>query len=107
MSEIDPITGLPKELAVWENLVKESQKIIVTIEKRKYGKKYTIVSGFDKTQIDITDVAKKLKNELACGGTAKDNQVELQGDHMKKIKQALIKLGFAPESIELRQGKFR
>ena len=41
-----------------------------------------------------------LKNELACGGTFKDNTVELQGDHRKKIKPALVKLGFEEDSIE-------
>ncbi len=37
MGEIDPITGLPKELGIWENLAKEGQKIRVFIEKKKFG----------------------------------------------------------------------
>ena len=35
MPEIDPITGLPKELGVWENIAKESQKITIKLIKKK------------------------------------------------------------------------
>ncbi len=100
MVEIDPMTGLPKELGIWENINLENQKIKVIIEKRKFGKKYTIVRGFG-PEINIGDIAKKLKNRFACGGSSKNGQVELQGDHKSRIKEALIDFGFASESIEL------
>jgi translation initiation factor 1 len=97
--EIDPKTGLPVQAIEWEDLAKSSQKIKVTTDKKRYGKIVTIVSGFDKG-IDVKKTAKALKNELACGGTFKDGQVELQGDHTKKIKPILVKLGFESDSIE-------
>jgi len=97
--EIDPKTGLPTQAMGWEDLAKSSQRIKVTTDKKRYGKIVTVVSGFDKG-IDIKKTAKALKNELACGGTFKDDQVELQGDHTKKIKPILLKLGFAEDSIE-------
>ncbi len=97
--EIDPKTGLPVEAIEWEDLAKSSQKIRVTTDKKRYGKIVTLVSGFDKG-IDMKKTAKALKNELACGGTFKENTIELQGDHTKKIKQALVKLGFDEDSIE-------
>jgi translation initiation factor 1 len=97
--EIDPKTGLPKQAIEWEDLAKSSQRIKITTDKKRYGKIVTIVSGFDKG-IDMKKIAKALKNELACGGTYKDNTVELQGDHTKKIKQILVKLGFEEDSIE-------
>ena len=99
MTEICPKCGLVKELCVCETIAKESQKIEVYIEKRKFGKKYTIVKGIDEKEIDIKDLVKKLKNALACGGTAKENKIELQGNHKQKVKENLIKLGFAPETI--------
>ena len=49
--------------------------------------------------MDIKKIAKALKNELACGGTYKDNAIELQGNHEKKVKAILVKLGFDEESI--------
>jgi len=96
--EICPKCGLPKQACVCEQIVKSSQKIKVTIEKKRYGKIMTLITGFD-TGIDIKKTAKALKNELACGGTYKENTIELQGDHRKKIKEILVKLGFDKESI--------
>ena len=49
--------------------------------------------------LDVKQIAKTLKNELACGGTHKDGIIELQGDHRKKIKEILVKLGFEEDSI--------
>ena len=97
--EIDPKTGLPIQAIEWEDLAKSSQKIRITTDKKRYGKIVTIASGFDKG-IDVKKTAKALKNELACGGTYKDDMIELQGDHTKKIKSALVKLGFDENSIE-------
>jgi len=101
MPEIDPITGLPKELGTWENLAKESQKITVWVTKKKFGKQYTIIEGINEHEVDIKDVAKKLKAKFACGGTAKDSVIELQGNHTKNIKKELVNLGFAPDTIEV------
>lgn len=98
--EIDPRTGLPVDAIAWEDLAKEGQRIRVTTDKKRYGKIVTIVSGFDKGT-DVKAIAKSLKNELACGGTFKGDEVELQGDHRAKVKQALVKLGFDENSIEI------
>ncbi len=97
--EICPKCGLPKQACVCEQIVKGSQKIKVTIEKKRYGKIATIVTGFENS-IDVKKIAKELKNELACGGTYKDGKIELQGDHVKKVKPILVKLGFNENSID-------
>ena len=97
--EICPKCGLPKQACVCEQIVKESQRIRVSTDKKRYGKIVTLVTGFD-SGIDIKNIAKSLKNKLACGGTYKDNTIELQGDHRKKIKEILISLGFDEDSIE-------
>lgn len=97
--QICPKCGLPMQACVCEQIVKSSQRIKVTTDKKRYGKVVTLVSGFDK-ETDIRSIAKALKNELACGGTYKENVIELQGDHHKKIKEILVKLGFNEESID-------
>ncbi len=102
MSEICIKCGLPKELCVCETIAKENQTILVKIERRKFGKQYTVISGIDETEIDIKATAKKLKSTLACGGTAKNKKIELQGNHKTRIKKALIKLGFEEGSIKIR-----
>jgi len=96
--EICPKCGLPQQACVCEQIVKSSQKIKVTTEKKKFGKIATLITGFE-GGMDIKKVAKSLKNELACGGTYKDNIIELRGDHTKKIKPILVELGFDEESI--------
>ena len=102
MSEICSTCGLPKELCVCETIAKESQKIKVYTMKRKFGKMYTLVEGIDTKDIDLKDITKKLKGQLACGGTFKDGKIELQGNHIVNIRDAMVKLGFAPETIEIR-----
>ena len=96
--EICPTCGLPQQACVCEQIVKSAQRIQITTDKKKYGKPVTLISGFEK-EIDIKKIAKALKNELACGGTYKDRTVELQGNHLKKVKQILVNLGFEEESI--------
>lgn len=102
MSDICSTCGLPRELCVCESIAKESQKIIVLIEKRKFGKVYTVIRGINAKEIDMKDLIKKLKNAFACGGTAKEGVIELQGDHKNKVKQVLMSIGFAPETIEVK-----
>ncbi len=99
MVDIDPITGLPKDLISFDQVVREQQRIKVTIEKRKFGKNYTVISGIQK-DVNINEVVKNLKSKFACGGTAKTGRIELQGNHLSRIKAALVELGFPEETIE-------
>lgn len=99
--EIDPITGLPKELGSFQEISKESQAITVSTVKKKFGKSYTVIEGLEGKGVDTKQVAKSLKNMFACGGTYKDGKVELQGDYRSKIKSALTKLGYEPENIQI------
>ena len=47
----------------------------------------------------IKGTAKILKEKLACGGTVKDNVIELQGNHRKQVKSLLVQLGFSENAI--------
>lgn len=98
--EICPKCGLPKEACVCEVIAKSEQKIRVELVKKRYGKMVTMVTGIDPKDVDLKGIAKELKNELACGGTVKNNEIELQGEHVRKVKDKLISLGFSQESIE-------
>jgi translation initiation factor 1 len=96
--EICPKCSLPIQACVCGEISKEEQKIKVELIKRKYGKVITLVSGFH--DIDTKKMLKELKQVLACGGTIKNNIIELQGEHKGKVKPILIKLGFAEDSID-------
>jgi translation initiation factor 1 len=99
MSEICFTCGLPKELCVCETIAKESQQITLSLENKKFGKMYTVIRGIDNKEIDLNDLIKRLKSKLACGGTAKEGRIELQGSHLQKIKEILLEMGFAPDTI--------
>ncbi len=90
--------SLPDQADVFEEIAKSEQQIRVITSTRRYGKKITLVEGFDK-QVDLKSIGKSLKEELACGGTVKNGTIELQGDHKKKVKAILIRMGFSEESI--------
>ena len=93
--------GLPDDLCACGELAKDSTKIIIRLETRRFKKKGTMIEGLDPKLNNLENVAKDLKNKYACGGTAKEGYIFLQGDHRDTIKDTLIDLGFPPESIEL------
>jgi translation initiation factor 1 len=100
MPEICPNCGLPKDICACETIAKEEEKIKVSSSKKRFGKTVTTIEGISK-DVDIKNVLRELKTKLACGGTVKNGTIELQGDHRKKIKDILIKLGFPEEKIEV------
>ena len=97
--DICPKCGLPLQACVCEQIVKTEQRIHIQTEKKRFGKLMTIISGF--RDVDLKSIAKSLKQTLACGGTIKNNTIELQGDHSRAIKPVLIELGFSEDAIDV------
>ncbi len=97
MPGICSVCGLPEELCMCEEIAREQQHIRIYSDKRRYGKTVTIVEGIDSSDINIDELARQLKTKCAAGGTAKDGRIELQGEHRKKVKQALEEMGFTAE----------
>ena len=99
MDNICPKCSLPKELCICEQISKEETVIKVKIQKRRYGRKVTVIEGLDANEIDLHDLLSKLKSANACGGTIKNNTLELQGDHRRKVRKLLIKWGFPADNV--------
>lgn len=97
MPEICNKCGLPKEICACGEISKQQASITVKAEKRRYGKQVTLVAGLESDQ---REVMKKLKAKLACGGTVKDGVIELQGQHVSRIKDILVGMGFPANTIE-------
>ncbi len=100
MPEVCPNCGLPKEICVCETIAIEEQKIRVATVNKRYGKTVPIIRGLSK-DVDSKNILKEMKTRLACGGTIKDNEIELQGNHRERVMQILMKLGFKKEQIEI------
>ncbi len=94
MGDICSKCGLPREICVCEEIARETQQIRVFSVRRRYGKIVTIIEGINTSDIDIDELAKTLKTRCASGGTVKDGNIELQGDHKKKVTLELNKMGF-------------
>jgi translation initiation factor 1 len=62
--------------------------------KGKGGKTVTIVSGFQVSIETLQSLTKQLKNQCGTGGTTRDNEIEIQGDHRQKLFDLLTKLGY-------------
>ena len=98
MAGICSVCGLPEELCMCEQIAKEQQQIKILTDTRRYGKVVTVVEGINSSDIDMEDLARKLKTRCAAGGTYKDGKIELQGDHKKKVREVLEELGFSVDS---------
>lgn len=63
-------------------------------KKGRGGKVVTVVSGLPLAGNDLKAYAKKLKKRCGGGGSVKDGNVELQGDHVDVMVEALKKDGY-------------
>lgn len=99
MDEICDACGLPKSICVCSEIGKEKQKIKIRVLKARFNKLITTVNGLEDKE-KAKELGKMLKKKLACGGTVKGNEIELQGEHRKRVKEFLIQQGFKEELIE-------
>jgi translation initiation factor 1 len=67
---------------------------VVLDKKRRAGKSVTVASGFRHTADSLAAIAQTLKKKCGSGGTAKDAEIEIQGDHVERVKSELAKLGY-------------
>ena len=72
----------------------EKQTLKVVVEKRKRGKVMTVVRGLADDPKQISDLLTMLKNKCGGGGTSKDGAIEIQGDHLDRIRGILDELGY-------------
>jgi translation initiation factor 1 len=78
-----------------DTLPPPQQKLKIRLEtKHRGGKAVTLVEGFVGTEEDLQDLGKKLKNVCGTGGSAKDNEIIVQGDQRDKVLQWLQKNGY-------------
>lgn len=62
--------------------------------KGRKGKTVTVISGFQTKPETLDSLLKQMKTQCGTGGTVKDNEIEIQGDHTQKLVQILTTLGY-------------
>ena len=72
------------------------QKLKIRLDtKRRAGKAVTLIEGFVGQDLDLQDLGKKLKTFCGTGGSAKDEEIIIQGDQREKVLQWLQKNGYS------------
>ncbi len=77
-----------------EILPAQQQNFKIWLERKGGNKIVSRVEGFIGKDENLQELRKKLQNLCGSGGTAKDNEIMLQGDHREKILTFLIKEGY-------------
>ncbi|MFX1389699.1 MAG: stress response translation initiation inhibitor YciH [Promethearchaeota archaeon] len=101
--DICAICSFPKELCICDSLSADEQQIVIYNDRRKWGRVVTVIKFVGNFDVNLKNILTKAKKKCASGGTVRDNEVELQGDHRFKLKKFLIDLGFPDENILIQE----
>ena len=85
---------------ILKELDKEKARVIISKDIRRFRKVATVVKGL-RERPDIESITKEMKTKIGTGGTYKDGQIILQGDHRDYVKNFLLKKGYDEGSIEV------
>lgn len=73
------------------------EKQVVSIRrevKGRAGKTATVVYGFQMGEADFKELGRQLRQACGTGGSAKDGQIIIQGDHRETVAAFLQGLGY-------------
>lgn len=82
------------ERAVPELPASQQNLKVQASRKGRKGKTVTVISGFQTKPETLAALLKQLKTQCGTGGTVRDNEIEIQGDHKQKLVQILTQLGY-------------
>ena len=78
-----------------DTVPKNQQKLRLNMERAgRGGKTVTLVKGFVGSDKDINALCKLLKQKCGVGGSVKDGEIIIQGDHRQRLVEILKKEGF-------------
>ena len=77
-----------------ERLPPEAQTAKVRADRRKHKRIATIVWGLDPKDCDLPELLSQLQSACGSGGSVQGDQIELQGDHVARVKNQLLQIGY-------------
>lgn len=78
-----------------ETLPPSQQKLIVSLDKKnRKGKAITLVEGFTGAEEDLKILGRLLKTKCGVGGSVKEGEILLQGDHRDQVIHILSQEGY-------------
>lgn len=72
----------------------EQQTARLSIEKRKKGKRVTVIRGLPAEGNDLLELLKQIKDRCGAGGALKDEDLEIQGEQLDRVRETLQQMGF-------------
>ena len=72
----------------------EKQTARLAVERRKKGKVVTVVRGLLAEENDLPTLLGQLKTACGGGGTLKDDSLEIEGNHLDRVRDLLASLGY-------------
>ena len=66
----------------------------LAVEKRKKGKVVTVIRGLTAADNDLPTLLTGLKNSCGAGGSLHEGELEIQGEHLERLREVLGKLGY-------------
>ena len=72
----------------------EKQTARLAVEKRRRGKVVTVIGGLSAAASDLPALLSLLKSRCGAGGTLDEECLEIQGQHVERIRAALSNLGY-------------
>ena len=79
-----------------DTLPAAEQRLKIRLDtKHRAGKAVTLIEGFAGQEQDLEELGKKLKAFCGTGGSAKNSEIIVQGDHREKVLQWLLKNGYS------------
>lgn len=90
--ELEEVCECPPEPAPKLEPTKQTARL--SVEKRKKGKTVTVVRGLPTEDNDLSDLLKVLKSACGAGGTLKDEELEIQGNNLERVREELKRIGY-------------